>query len=73
MPRFFYQRDRDAFEQAHGLAPLPRCADCGTEAVRHSSPVNGGRWLCDADYRWRAAHGLEFDPRNRLALEREVA
>jgi hypothetical protein len=66
-------------------APLLVCADCGETARLddllprawgwHSviTDTLGSRVTCDPCYRWRAARGLTFDPRNRRELEQAAA
>lgn len=69
-----YDREHD---ERHGQErpEVFHCKDCGRAGREgyHSTPIAGGRIICDPCYRWRSARGLTFDPRSIAVLKRDVA
>lgn len=68
------EQNRADLNRIFGPSPSAQCCDCGgTEDVRFSTPINGGRAHCWACWTWRDHRGLTFDPRPIAMLRREVA
>lgn len=69
--RALAQQNREMADRIHRPAgdESHPCSDCGAPFARISTPVAGGRWYCDEDWRWRERRMLQFDARSRRELD----